>query len=118
MKKPEWYYKPIVVPELSLIQDEVNKFLPDLLSTQQEIGFYYIKRDQIETLFPCYTAMLKKMGLIDRWTYSAIIATEGHREFPIHIDSLDWEDRCFGLNIPILNCENSWTVWYDANIDL
>jgi hypothetical protein len=118
MKKPEWYYKPIVVPELDIIQDEVNKFLPTLISKQQEIGFYYIKRDQIETLFPCYTAMLEKLGLLDRWTYSAILATEGRKEFPIHVDAIDWENRCFGLNIPILNCENSWTVWYDADIDL
>lgn len=118
MKKPEWYYKPITIPELSLIQEEVNKYLSDLISNQQEIGFYYIKRDQIESLFPYYTLMLEKMGLLDRWSYSAIIATEGHKEFPIHVDALDWKNRCFGLNIPILNCQDSWTVWYDADVDL
>lgn len=49
MKKPDWYYKPMVVSKLSLIQKEVNNFLPDLLSTHQEIEFYYIKRDQNES---------------------------------------------------------------------
>ena len=32
--------------------------------------------------------------------------------------SLEWQRCCFGLNIPILNCEDSWTVWYDAETDL
>lgn len=112
--KPSWYFKPIDVPELPDIQSEIIKILPQLILPNEEFTFFYIKREQIEDSVPSYRAMLSRLNLLDRWTYSAVVTTQGEKEFPIHVDSLDWENRCYGLNLPILNCEDSYTVWYDA----
>jgi hypothetical protein len=116
MNQPTWFYKEVVVPELVDIQREVMLILPELISSEEAISFYYIKRETIESKLPSYTNFISRMGLIDRWKYSAIVSTENGKEFPIHVDSLDWEHRCYGLNLPILNCEHSDTVWYDAEI--
>ena len=114
---PSWYYKPIVVDNLNLIQEEFKKILPKLINTNEEISFFYIKRNIIESNVPSYVKLITDLGLIDRWVYSAVIITEGGKKFPIHVDALDWKNRCFGLNLPIQNCHDSWTVWYDAKVD-
>lgn len=114
LTKPSWYFKPIDVPELTDIQSEIIKILPQLILPDAEFAFFYIEREQIEDAVPSYRAMLSRLNLLDRWTYSAVVATQGEKKFPIHVDSLDWENRCYGLNLPILNCEDSYTVWYDA----
>jgi hypothetical protein len=117
MNQPSWFYKEISVPELADIQREVNQILTTLISVKDtEVTFFYIDRNLLETSVPSYTKFLDRLGLLERWKYSAVITTQGNKEFPIHVDALEWEDRCYGLNLPILNCEDSDTVWYDAEI--
>ena len=116
LQQPTWYFKPIDVPELVNIQREVNEILPQLILPETELTFFYIKRELLENKVPSYVKMLTRLNLLDRWTYSAVVTTHGEKEFPIHVDALEWESRCYGLNLPILNCEDSYTVWYDATI--
>jgi hypothetical protein len=35
---------------------------------------------------------------------------------PIHRDYPDQNVVCFGLNIPVKNCQDSFIVWYDAKL--
>jgi hypothetical protein len=116
MNQPFWFYKEISVPELTDIQQEVGQILTTLINDNTEIEFFYIDRNLLETSVPSYTKFLNRLGILDRWKYSAIITTQGNKEFPIHVDALEWKDRCYGLNLPILNCEDSDTVWYDAEV--
>lgn len=117
IEKPDWYCKPIDIPELSLIQDEFRNIILDRISTTANSNFYYITRQDLEKEnISNYLKMLERLGLLDKWKYSAVITDYGH-PFPIHVDAEDWTTRCYALNIPILNCEDSYTVWYDAEID-
>ena len=116
ISQPTWYFKPIDVPNLLAIQSEFQLILSELISLDEKTKYFHIDRDRIKSKVPSYITFLDSIGLLDRWNYSAIIATTGD-EFPIHVDALDWSARCFALNIPIQNCEGSDTVWYDAIID-
>ena len=117
MNKPTWFYKPVEVPNLSLIQKEFQMILPKLIKSDEKYKYFHIDRSLIESEVPNYVNFLKSIGLLDRWVYSAIIATDGE-EFVIHVDSLDWTERCFALNLPIQNCDDSYTIWYDAKVNV
>lgn len=114
--QPNWFFKEISVPELADIQREIFQIITTLITDDSEIKFFYIDRTLLETGAPSYTKFLNRLGILDRWKYSAIITTQGNEKFPIHVDAIDWKNRCYGLNLPILNCEDSDTVWYDADI--
>jgi hypothetical protein len=49
--------------------------------------------------------------LLDTFYFIGFISVDTSKEFPPHIDTLD-----VGLNIPLYNCDNTYTVWYDAKI--
>ena len=43
--------------------------------------------------------------------FIGFISVDASKEFPPHVD-----DRVVGLNFPLLNCDDTYTVWYDAKI--
>jgi len=116
---PKWLYKTIEVNNLRAIQAEilpiVFKKIPNFMTDRPQ--FMHVMRDEIEPFAPRYTEFIKQHGVIEKWHWSAIITTDLGVDFDIHVDSTDWKTRCYGLNIPIINCEDSYTVWYDAEIE-
>ena len=116
---PKWLYKPIEVENLKEIQREIipiiYKKIPDFFKAEPQ--FIHIMRDEIEPFAPLYTEFIKKFGVIEQWYWCAIITTNLGLDFNIHVDSTEWEKRCYGLNLPIINCEGTYTVWYDAEIE-
>ena len=115
---PKWLYKPVEVDNLKEIQREIIpiifKKIPNFLHMPPE--FVPIMRDEIEPFAPCYTEFIKNHAVISQWSWCAIITTNLNLDFPIHVDSTDWEKRCYGLNLPVINCEGTSTVWYDTEI--
>lgn len=118
-EKPSWFYKPIQVDNLEEIQKELSaiiyKKIPNFESAIP--AFKMVYRDEIEPFAPLYVGLLESLGILDKWVYSPIISTNYNVQFPIHIDNIDWIDGSYGLNLPVINCENTYTVWYDAEID-
>lgn len=116
---PTWLYKPVDVPNLKEIQQELIPVLEKEVPNYTQIPnkFAYVLRDKIEPYAPLYTQFINSLGLLDRWHYSAFIMVSNGNLFPIHVDSLNWQTRCYGLNLPLVNCEDSYTVFYDAEID-
>lgn len=118
--KPTWLYKPVKVSNLVKVQKEVLDLQADHYSDLfkgRGFCFVYLDKELLKTQAPSYVQMLSSLGLDDRWTSSIIIGTTGTsrlEDSAIHIDTENWQERCYGLNIPLLNCEESWTVWYDA----
>jgi hypothetical protein len=115
---PEWLYKPIVVDNLTTIQQEfqtiVNTHYTTMFDDWKSSWLYPIDRTIIEQSAPTYITWLKELKLYDRWATSFFATSYGTsgNEQTVHIDNIDYKERCFSLNIPILNCEDSWTVWY------
>jgi hypothetical protein len=118
-EKPSWFYKPIHVEKLEIIQKELatlvyNK-IPD--SDNSVSNFIIVQRKEIEPIAPVYTKFIESLGLLDRWARSSIVTTNNHIPFPIHIDNANWLAQSYGLNIPVINCEDTYTVWYDVELE-
>lgn len=117
---PRWTYKPIEVDNLEAIQEELLPLLyrefPDFDTGRPT--FIPVFRDKIEPCCPLYVKFIESTGLIDLWEYSAFISAIAAKPFPIHVDSLDWKERCYGLNIPVINCKDTFTVFYDADAEI
>jgi len=116
---PKWFYKPVVVKKLKAIQQELLPLLykefPEFETSEGR--FVYVDRSRIEPYAPLYTKFIKSMGLLDRWVFSAFVTTSPIGDpIPIHIDSMDWRNKCYGLNIPLINCEGTYTAFYDTEI--
>lgn len=116
---PLWFFKPIDVENLRQLQQEllpvILKKVPNILTIPND--FIRIWPEEIIPYAPNYVDFIKKNGIYSRWRECAIIITNKGIEFPIHVDSHDWKDLCYGLNIPIINCDKTHVVWYDAEIE-
>ena len=120
ISRPTWLYKPIDVPNIDQIKQECMsvfyKHHPDAFG-DRGFTFTYADQDILRAEAPAYTDYLKSLGLYDLWAKSVFIGTKGQERFkdsPIHVDSEDWQTRAYALNIPLVNCENSHTVWFDV----
>lgn len=118
MNQPQWCYKPVDVPNLLEIQKEFQTILPEIIDMNVRYKYFHVDRSDIESKVPAFVEFLTSINLLDRWNYVAIVATIGDEEFAIHVDAVDWTTRCYALNLPIINCHDSYTVWYDAEINL
>jgi hypothetical protein len=110
---PDWLHYPanISKDELRLIQKELAKLF---VLTMPEIGSGFIMNDvsMVPKICPRLTEFLKRNKLFDILSYIVTIVVHPKKEFLVHVDG--WES--IGLNFPILNCEDSYTVWYDTEI--
>ena len=120
ISKPTWLYKIVNVPNIDNIKKECLAIFyahyPDVFG-DRGFTFTYIDQDILRAEAPTYIDYLKSLNLYDRWTKSGFIGTKGIervKDSPIHVDSEDWQTRSYALNIPVINCENSHTVWYDV----
>jgi hypothetical protein len=117
-KPPNWLYKEINVKNLGDIQKELVPVLfkefPNFETAKSQ--FVYVLREKIEPYAPLYTELIRSLGILNRWYYSAFITTNATC-LPVHVDSTNWMTRCYGLNLPLVNCKGTYTVFYDAEID-
>jgi hypothetical protein len=113
---PKWLYKPIEIENLKEIQTEmlpiIFKHIPDFALAAP--NFYHIFPKDIAPYAPNYVKCLKDIGVYDNWYVSAVVTTNRGITAPIHIDDRNWKRQCYGLNIPIVNCEGTYTVFYDS----
>ena len=120
-KKPDWLYKLVDVANLEQIQKELvpilyNKY-PTFDIPSETIKYVPVARNEIELNAPAYTNYIKSLGLINKWTFSLIIIVSNISEENIHVDHTDYNQRCYGLNLPLINCEDTYTVWYNATLE-
>jgi hypothetical protein len=114
---PDWlYHKPNIDPDvLTIIKKELLKLsvadkpnnLVDYTST-----FVAANRELTYKLCPTLIQQLDKFNLLKDFCFVAFISVIGQKEFPPHVDV----GTDVGLNIPLMNCEDTYTVWYDAKI--
>lgn len=125
MNIPDWTYKTTSVDNLHKIQLElkslVEKYIPECFNGTAVTHTLYVPltKEEVSLVSPTYVEMIKNTGFFDRWDISLFVATSKLAlENPsVHIDHYDPEQRCYGLNIPLVNCEGTYTIWYDATIN-
>jgi len=115
---PTWLYKKINVPHLADIQKELMLVSTCVIKDIENLipDFHYIPRASIDFMLPITKAFLHDLGILDRWKYLALITGNHGSSLPLHVDGTDWVNRAYGLNLPVLNCKDSFTVYYNAEI--
>jgi hypothetical protein len=118
--QPTWLYKSITVDNLAQIQAECLAVFNKHYTTAfggRGFTFIYIDQDILRAEAPTYIQFLKEIDLYEKWSATAMIGMIGESRLtdsPIHVDSTDWLARSYALNIPIVNCGDSNTVWYNV----
>jgi hypothetical protein len=100
-------YKPAVIDNLPSIADQIL----GCLSTLPEGSSFFIQdTDYIKSHCPALGDYLDSIDLYQRWCYTGIAKLDACGVLPLHSDG-----KCrWALNLPILNCQQSYTIWYDA----
>jgi hypothetical protein len=118
---PDWLYHtpaldddalPAIQKELLKlsVHTKVNLLVP-YSSTFAVYGIAPEEKEKVFDLCPVLIQELLRLKLLDDFYFVGFVSVDASKEFPPHIDTLD-----VGLNIPLYNCDNTYTVWYDAKI--
>ena len=99
--------KDTIVSELAA---KFPQYFKDINETEN--NFYGGKTQLIKFLCPALTLFLSEHKLLDRWTDTGVSVIRHDYHMPIHTDS-NKPDRQYALNIPVVNCVESYMVWYD-----
>jgi len=118
---PDWLYQTpaLDADALPLIHKELIKLsvhtksslLVPYSSTFAVYGILPEERKNIFDWCPALIQELQRLKLLDNFYWVGFVSVDASKEFPPHIDTLD-----VGLNIPLFNCDDTYTVWYDAKI--
>lgn len=118
---PDWLYQTpaLDADALPLIHKELIKLsvhtksslLVPYSSTFAVYGILPEERKNIFDWCPALIQELQRLKLLDIFYWVGFVSVDASKEFPPHIDTLD-----VGLNIPLFNCDDTYTVWYDAKI--
>lgn len=119
----DWLYKPTTLDKklISVISKELEilyAYVYSLDSTKKDT--VACKFDDVKTIrsfCACLDSELQRLK-IDQLLDHVVFTTCDPRlpSMPIHRDYYDQQVVCFGLNIPVTNCQDSFIVWYDANL--
>jgi hypothetical protein len=121
IKKPTWLYKPINnVPNLDKIQKEFYQlYLAAYNDVFTDVGWAItgIDINLVKKLAPNYINFLKKLDLYDILIGTIFSGSIGvpKETCPVHVDCEDWRQLPYSLNIPIIGCEDSYTVFYEVD---
>jgi hypothetical protein len=118
---PDWLYLTPALDDnvLSVIQEELINLsiytkagmLVPYTSTFRPYGMFPLERKNVFDRCPVLIQELQRLKLLDTFMVIGFISVDASKEFPAHVDTDD-----VGLNIPLYNCDNTYTVWYDAKI--
>jgi hypothetical protein len=109
------YYKIINIPSVLEISQEVDAALRSLvtgaINLKQVSSFNIIDPIKLLNLCPTLCNWLDTVGLKDNLKYAGLPWTAPLSQGKIHTDGKCTE----AINIPIYNCKNGYSVWYQAN---
>jgi len=121
--KPDWCYSYIDIPNLEKIQEELLQ-ARDVCNITLQNNPYYINfsREEIYEHIPLLLDYLKQIGVekkLWRIMFSAKSLPESRykKQSAIHVDAVN-KHITHSLNIPIRDCENTYTVWYRGRVEL
>jgi hypothetical protein len=113
---PDWLFQqpnlsvdtlPTIKKELLIVFEQTKKLsLVPYTSTYMEIG----NNKWIEQYCPTLYKELQQLKLRDSLKSLAFISVVTDKYFPAHVDV----DSEVALNIPLINCDDTYTVWYNG----
>lgn len=109
----EDFYKPVHIENLTEIQQEVLKSIPENLLDQTTLT-YIENSKNIFLAIPILQDFLKSKNMYQSVGDIAINITQGKKSGSYHMDSGPYKHS---LNIPIINCENTWINFFKVDSD-
>jgi hypothetical protein len=117
---PDWLYQtpnlneddlPAIRKELQKLSLYTKDNLVPYTSTFSIIGHDDEEKQKIMEVCPTLQKELHRLNLLQDLHFVGFVSVTANKHFPPHIDTID-----VGLNIPLYNCDGTYTVWYDAEI--
>lgn len=112
-------YKLVNIPNFEGIKKELSSkislYFKDI--TELNSSFYYADTNLIKKECPLLIQYLNSCNLTHRWAHTGISVLNHKKSLKIHTDAPQRKERFYALNIPIINCENSFTIWYHHKHD-
>ena len=101
---------------LSAIRNEVLENIESCLIfiDKNKPQFVPCDTEKLKALCPALCSYLESRDLLERWKRTACVKMRPHSSLVPHIDNPNIPERKWAINIPIKNCENSYTVFYSA----
>ena len=117
-KQIEWLYKPanLNADYREEILELFKVYVPDLESEKSSRFIAITEHDGFKQKCPNLYKKLCDWKIGDRLAEMAFIIVPPGVTFPIHRDYPKWEFRNIGLLMPVINCEDSYTAMYDAEV--
>lgn len=114
---PDWLYQRAnlnldVLPEIKKELLQIFEFSKQSCLVPYTSTFMGLNADQVKNC-PMLFQELDRLKLKETFEFLAFISVVSDQEFPAHVDGGDGD---IGLNIPLLNCSGTYTVWYNGNI--
>ena len=117
-KQVEWLYRQanVNLEDYQTDLDNLRRGLMNNLDDFLDTHFIPVDPEDFKKYCPTITAKIAQWGLTERLAEIAIILVKPQAHYVIHRDFPLWKKRNIALNFPVLNCENSYTAFYDATI--
>ena len=115
--RPDWFYTKVQIPELENLQKEFLDLFWKTLGNDipNDSGFFLI--DYNEHQISSLQKLLQYYKLDNRWcTVGYSVINNGCKFGGVHYDYIDGNTKYLALNIPLLNCDGSYHVWYTGDI--
>ena len=119
--KDQWTYIPIAnVPDIENMQSEFmkiyNAFYKHMLDNDIGHEFGLMGSDTIRMFAKSFMSFLNELGIDDilKCVFFSSSKGDNRSNCPIHIDSKIPYEVGPALNIPVIGCDQSWTVLYDV----
>ena len=103
------YSTPIPVDNLAEVQSSILRYIPKTM-WNRSLLFPIDQKELVQRTL--VGEILKKYNWVDSIEGISVVVVPGRKELQIHHD---WGTLTHSFNIPILNCANTWTVWYDTD---
>lgn len=115
--RKDWFYSSVHIPNLIELKKEFIDLFWQVLGDNipQTTGFYIVDQNKI-ALPQSLTALKDYFELSDRWcSINFSVINNGSKFGGIHYDFVLGAEKYMALNIPLLNCEKSFNVWYSGD---
>lgn len=109
----DWFYSYLDIPNLDIIKQELlNLANTTANKVVRNTGYFNIFRNNIVNC-PAFMSYLASKGLDSK--LNRVMYTEGLLKPNPHVDSGNPNNCTYSLNIPLVDAEDSYTVWYATN---
>lgn len=111
-----FFYGYVDIPDLDKITEELISLKDTATRDVKNIYYFNVNREYART--PFLMKYLDSVGLLDSFS-RLLFSSNAKEDAPAHVDSYNPYVSAFSLNIPLIDCEGSYTAWYSTkNPDL